>query len=101
MDIQIIKSPSKGVLKMLGRRINDAKFFDNFICDSIGLVQGKLTEMLVVADIAEKSADVIVEEIRGICPQHFTMTAIFGDTSAVKAAVDAVVQELNEGRQVL
>jgi microcompartment protein CcmL/EutN len=63
----------------------------------VGLVQGQLAEMLMAADIAEKAAQVAVEEVRGICPQHITMIAVFGDIAAVEAALKAIQQHFNCG----
>jgi ethanolamine utilization microcompartment shell protein EutS len=98
MDIEIIKSPSDGVVEMLQRRSSAKNFFENKVWDTVGLVQGKLSEMLVAADIAEKTANVRVEEIRGICPQHFTMIAVFGDTASVSEALDSISQSFGERR---
>ncbi|HVI42879.1 MAG TPA: BMC domain-containing protein [Anaerovoracaceae bacterium] len=98
MDIEIIKSPSDGVVEMLQRRSSSKNFFENKVWDTIGLVQGKLSEMLVAADIAEKTANVRVEEIRGICPQHFTMIAVFGDTASVSEALNSISQTFGERR---
>jgi len=98
MDIEIIKSPSDGVVEMLQRRSSSKNFFENRVWDTIGLVQGKLSEMLVAADIAEKTANVRVEEIRGICPQHFTMIAVFGDTASVSEALNSISQKFGERR---
>lgn len=96
MDIQIIKSPSKGTLKMLKRRSFQNDFLKDNICDAVGLVQGKLSEMFVASDIAEKAADVLVEEIMGVCPQHFTLIAIFGDTASVTVALAAISKTFKE-----
>ena len=98
MDIQIIKSPSGGVVEMLKRRSPEKDFFKDRAWDAVGLVQGKLSEMLVAADIAEKKANVKVEEIMGICPQHFTMIAVFGDTASVNEALDSISQAFGERR---
>ena len=98
MDIEIIKSPSDGVVEMLQRRSSSKNFFENKVWDTVGLVQGKLSEMLVAADIAEKTANVKVEEIRGICPQHFTMIAVFGDTASVSEALNSITQKFGERR---
>jgi microcompartment protein CcmL/EutN len=46
--------------------------------------------MIAATDVAEKAAEVWVEEIRGICPQHFTMIAILGDIAEVGTALEAV-----------
>lgn len=96
MDIKIIKSPTAGTVEMLNRRrmvnpSNECRI--NY--DSIGLIQGKLIDMVVAADLAEKAADVKVEEIRGLCPQHFVLLAVFGDTASVEAALKAIKDELD------
>ncbi len=99
MDIEFIKSPSDGVIKMLQNRSFSKDFFDDQAFDAIGLIQGKLSEMIKAADIAEKSADVKAIEIKGICPQHFTMIALFGDTASVNEALDHISEELGERRR--
>jgi hypothetical protein len=93
MDTSIIKSPTAGTIEMLNRRRSLSKPLDEYgRYDTIGLVQGKLIEMVTAADIAEKAANVFVEEIRGLCPQHFSLLAVFGDTASVEAAINAVRQ---------
>lgn len=95
MDIRIIKSPTNGTIEMLNRRRSliqpnqESKQYD-----SIGLVQGKLIDIVVAADIAEKAANVEVEEIRGVCPQHFVLLALYGDTASVESAVKAIQDHL-------
>jgi ethanolamine utilization microcompartment shell protein EutS len=95
-SIQIISHPGPGVLDILMSRMGAGpkkKMVDgNF--SAVGLVQGKLVDMMLAADIAEKAADVEVYDLKGSCPQHLTMIGIFGDISAVKAGVDAI--ERNE-----
>ncbi|MDR0308355.1 MAG: BMC domain-containing protein [Coriobacteriales bacterium] len=98
MDFQIIKQPSPGVLRMLASRSLVRDFFKDSKFDTIGLVQGKLTEMFAAADIAEKASGVNALEIKGICPQHFTMIAIFGDTAAVTEAMDRIKEQLKKER---
>lgn len=56
---------------------------------AVGLIQAQLADLFAMADAAVKNANVLVMEIRGICPQHFSMIAIFGDTSSVEAALEA------------
>ncbi len=91
MDFRIIKSPTRGTMEMLDRRRGLTRPIEEYIqCDAVGLVQGKLLDMVAAADVAEKAAAVHVEEIRGLCPQHFSMLGIFGDTASVEAAVKAV-----------
>lgn len=97
MDTRIIKSPTAGTVAMLDRRRSLSKPYEEYgQYDTIGLIQGKLIDMVTAADIAEKAADVVVEEIRGLCPQHFAMLAVFGDTASVEAAVNAVEQLLSK-----
>ena len=90
MDYQIIKQPSAGVLRMLESRSVVRDFWQSRSFDTIGLVQGKLLDMVAAADIAEKASDVGALEIKGICPQHFAMIAIFGDTAAVVEAIEQI-----------
>lgn len=90
MEYRIIKSPSPGTLAMILRRKGSPPTVPLERYDSIGLVQGRLIDMVFAADIAEKAADVVIEDIRGHCPQNFTLLAIFGDTAAVEAAVAAI-----------
>ena len=97
MDFQIIKQPSSGVIKILESRAPVRDFFKERTFDTIGLVQGKLTEMLMACDIAEKASGVDVLEIKGVCPQHFTMIAIFGDTAAVEEAVERIKAQFERG----
>ena len=58
------------------------------------LDQGKLVDMIVASDIAEKSAGVWVEELRGSCPQNMIAIAIFGDTSSVESAIEKIKNTL-------
>jgi len=96
MDFKIIKSPSDGVVTMIQNRLPKSSIRVDLKYDSIGLLQGKLSEMLWAADIAEKAADVTVEEIMGICPQHIAMIAIMGDTFSVETAIGALKAAFNE-----
>lgn len=94
LSIQFISQPSSGVKNMLAQRLgpHGKKIFaeDGFEYSAVGLVQGKLVDMICAADIAEKAASVDVFDLRGLCPQHITMIGIFGDVSAVKASLDAI-----------
>jgi hypothetical protein len=93
METSIIKSPTTGTIEMLNRRRSLSKPLEEYgQYDTIGLVQGKLIEMVTAADVAEKAANVFAEEIRGLCPQHFSLLALFGDTASVEAAIKAVRQ---------
>lgn len=90
MEYRIIKSPSQGTLDILSRRKSSpsSTTIENY--DAVGLVQGRLIDMVVAVDIAEKAAGVVVEDIRGHCPQNMIMIAIFGDTASVEAAIQDI-----------
>jgi ethanolamine utilization microcompartment shell protein EutS len=90
MRIQFIKAPTSGVMQMIARRAAERERIKEADPGAVGLVQGPLADMIAAADVAEKAAEVWVEEIRGICPQHFTMIAILGDIADVAAALEAV-----------
>ncbi|WP_054198903.1 BMC domain-containing protein [Clostridium baratii] len=97
MDFRLIKSPTEGTKRALIKRMGaEGKEIIKNI-DAIGLVQGKLIEMIYAIDIAEKSAGVIVEDIKGTCPQHMTLIAILGDTSAVESAIEEIKLKMKEG----
>ena len=90
MEWKIIKSPSQGTVDILMRRMGSPVNKEASRYDAIGLVQGRLIEMIVASDIAEKTAGVVVEDIRGSCPQNLILIAIFGDTASVEAAIESI-----------
>jgi ethanolamine utilization microcompartment shell protein EutS len=96
MDMRIIKHPSKGTIDILYRRKGSPRDVLPENIDAIGLVQGKVIEMIVASDAAQKSVDVTVEDIKGNCPQHMIMLAIFGETAAVETAMSAIKDRLEE-----
>ncbi len=98
MDIRIIKSPSQGTIDILMRRKGSLKSVVPENTDAVGLVQGKMIEMVVAADIAEKAVGVTVEDIRGSCPQNMILLAIFGDTAAVEDALKQIKLEAEQGK---
>lgn len=65
--------------------------------DAIGLVQGRMIDMVIAADIAEKAVGVTVEDIRGSCPQNMILLAIFGDTASVESALKEIKRKVEEG----
>ncbi len=92
VNIRLITHPGQGVIDILAARMGPgakktAKLVD---FSAAGLIQGKLTDMIYAADIAEKAADVHVFDLKGSCPQHLTMIGVFGDIAAVTASLDAV-----------
>lgn len=97
MDIRIIKSPSAGTVDILLRRKGSDRNTLPPCTDAIGLVQGKMIDMVVAADIAEKAVGVTAEDIRGSCPQNMILLAIFGDTASVESALAQIRQEVQGG----
>lgn len=97
MEFRIIKSPSPGTIDILMRRMGSPKEKQPECMDAIGLVQGRLIEMVCAADIAEKAVGVTVEDIRGSCPQNMILLAIFGDTASVESALREIRRELEKG----
>ena len=97
MEYRIIKSPSKGTLDLIKKRMGILKESELDNADAIGLVQGKMIDMVCAADIAEKAVGVQVFDVRGICPQHMTLLAIFGDTASVTDALSEIEKKLKEG----
>ncbi|HIU75456.1 MAG TPA: BMC domain-containing protein [Candidatus Pelethocola excrementipullorum] len=98
MEYRIIKSPSEGtkdiIKKRLGRIQED---FSLDHVDAIGMVQGRMIDMLCAADIAEKASGVEVYDLRGICPQHMVLIVMLGDTSSVENAIEQISIKLKEG----
>lgn len=92
LRIQFIKSPADNTIKLLCRRMDPEvrEEVSGKSWGAVGLVQTQLADLFAMADVAYENANVLVTEIRGICPQHVSMIAIFGDTSSVEAALDAV-----------
>lgn len=93
LHVEIMNAPTKNTVQLLSRRV-DADLrerLDSTSWDALALVNDGLVSLFAYADIAEKAADVFIVEIRGTCPQHVSMLAILGSTSAVNAAVNAIV----------
>jgi hypothetical protein len=100
MEFQIIKSPSAGTIDILTRRMATGVNISTICTDAVGLVQGRMIEMICAADIAEKAVGVIVEDIRGSCPQNMIMIAIFGDTASVESAIQEIKRKLEKGKDL-
>lgn len=93
LTCDIINGPSRAVLEILKRKSTDEKareLIESGRVEAVGLIQGRLAHIIVAADVAEKAADVLVAEIMGSCQHHTVLIAVFGRTSAVKAALNAV-----------
>lgn len=93
-NVQFISHPSPGVFEFLRQRagaVGKKLLTEPEIpIGAVGLIQGKVVDMIAAADVAEKAADVRVFDLKGICPQHITMIGIFGDVAAVKASLKAI-----------
>ena len=63
-------------MQILRQRITDGATGDFVNAAAVGLVQGKLIDMICAADIAEKLVDVTVRDVRGSCPQNMILLAI-------------------------
>lgn len=98
MEYRIIKSPSSGTVDILFRRKGSASTIPLGNYDAVGLVQGRLIDMVFAADIAEKAAGVVAEDIKGHCPQNLIMIAIFGDTASVEAAIQEIQYKFKEAK---
>ncbi|ABR49947.1 microcompartments protein [Alkaliphilus metalliredigens QYMF] len=96
MELKIIKSPTKGTLDILNKRLGLNAKGDILEADALGLMQGKMIDMIHASDIAEKTAGVMVSDINGSCPQNMIMIAIWGDTSSVESAFDEIKRELGK-----
>jgi hypothetical protein len=92
LNIQFITHPGPGVIDMLMTRMGASgkKTLEIVNFSAVGLVQGRLVDMIAAADIAEKAAEVHVFDLKGSCPQHLTMIGIFGEIAAVKTSLEAI-----------
>lgn len=90
MEYRIIKSPTQGTIDILTRRKGSGAAKELGDVDAIGLIQGRMIDMVCAADVAEKAVGVTVEDIRGNCPQNMILLAIFGDTASVEAAMEEI-----------
>ena len=100
MEFRIIKSPTPGTMDILMRRMGAGVDKDTICVDAVGLVQGRMIEMICAADVAEKAVGVTVQDIRGSCPQNMIMIAIFGDTSSVESAIQEIKRKLEKGKDL-
>ena len=90
---QLISHPSPGVLEFIRQRTGAAgkkALAEEVSFTAVGLVQGKVVDMVAAMDVAEKAANVRVFDLRGLCPQHLTMIGILGDIADVKASIQAI-----------
>lgn len=97
MECRIIKTPTKGTRELIKRRMGNGVCPEVDTVDAVGLVQGKMIEMVVASDIAEKAVGVTVADVKGSCPQNMILIAIFGDTSSVEDALMQITRQIQEG----
>lgn len=100
MEYRIIKSPSEGTLDILMKRMGPGVSEDLRNSDAVGLVQGRMIEMICAADVAEKAVGVTVYDVKGSCPQNMILIAIFGDTASVESAIQEIRQKAEEGKNL-
>lgn len=95
ISIRIIRRPSAGFRDILNNRIKKDCFAkDDISC--VGLIQGPVNALIAASDVAQKAASVDVIEIPGLCPSHFTLLAVYGDTSSVETALCSIKNNLKE-----
>jgi len=97
MEFRIIKAPSAGTIDILMKRMGAATDIDFKGVAAVGLVQGRMIDMICAADIAEKAVGVTVTDVRGSCPQNMILIAILGDTASVESAIQEIKYVLGKG----
>jgi hypothetical protein len=92
MNIRIINAPRPDVLRMLERHLsaNGRERLKEAAQGAVALLQTNVADLFYFADLAEKASNVVAVEVFGTCPQHITTLALCGETSAVRAAVNAI-----------
>lgn len=100
MEYRIIKSPSKSTLQIIMKRTSLNIEMNPDEIHAIGLVQGRMIDMICAVDIAEKSAGVTVSDVKGSCPQNLIMIGIFGDTSSVESAISEIKSNFEKGSKL-
>lgn len=100
MDYRIIKAPTEGTCSVLQRRIDPQMKLKVSDFEAIGLMQGKLCDMIVACDMAEKASGVYAVDVRGSCPQNLIMIAILGDTASVEAAMESIHSQIQSQKSL-
>lgn len=92
MKCRVINAPRPEVVRMLERRMPaEARTrLGERPVEAVGLVQTSVVDLFFYADLAQKASNVFATELSGSCPQHITTLAVFGETSAVQAAMQAI-----------
>ncbi len=97
----MIQRPARATLSIFQRKISDHELraaLQTQTVESLGICQGSVLEILVASDVAEKAANVTAAELAGSCPQHITCLALWGDTGAVQAAMNAIREATEQMR---
>ncbi|AWW28060.1 BMC domain-containing protein [Acetobacterium carbinolicum] len=97
MKIQLINGVSQGTMGIISRKIGEKKLVERILQNefaAVGLCQGDVISILEASDIAEKTSDVVVTEISGVCPQHIICLAILGDITSVETSLAAIESRL-------
>jgi ethanolamine utilization microcompartment shell protein EutL len=97
MKKRIINAPGSDIVAMIKRRM-PGEFrsrLDLIRIDAIGMIMLPVPDLYFYADAASKSANVVVSEIFGSCPQHITTLAIFGEVAAVNEAMRIIEDDNN------
>ncbi|MBC3887015.1 BMC domain protein [Acetobacterium paludosum] len=99
MKIELINGVSRGTLEITARKAADKKVAERILQNeftAMGLCQGDVVSILVASDIAEKTSEVVVSELNGMCPQHITCLGIFGDVTSVEESLAAIESRFNK-----
>jgi ethanolamine utilization microcompartment shell protein EutS len=99
MKTELINGVSQGTLEIISRKIYDKQIAERVLQNeftAVGLCQGDVMSILVASDIAEKTSEVVVSEITGMCPQHMTCLGVFGDVTSVEESLAAIESRFNK-----
>lgn len=99
MKVRIINAPTPELVSILRRRLPPElrKTLDEQRFDALGVVMVSVADLFYFADLAQKRANVMVSEVFGSCPQHITTLAVWGETSAVNMAMEAIEEQMGSG----
>lgn len=89
---RIINAPRPETVQMLERKMSaEARaLLRETTFNAVGLVQLSIPDLYFFADLVMKTSPVLSVELHGTCPQHVTTLAFFGETSAVRMAMNAI-----------
>lgn len=99
MKVEIINGVSQGTKEILARKVGNRELAKRILDDeftAVGLYQADVVSVIVGSDVAEKTSEVVVSELHGLCPQHITTLAVFGDVTSVEASIVAIERRLGK-----